>query len=317
MGQGLGIYAVWLSGLGGRFRGHELIVADLAKISPNAIKNHLTAVQRYKTAIIVITRWLTAHSLQLKRDRIDRAYREKMFGHPIMKRLKHPLAATPLAVAAVVLLTMLALRISTAASTTETTSENTPTAAAATGDSPRVVLQTNLGNITLELDARNAPASVENFLGYVQDNFYDGTIFHRVIDGFMIQGGGFTTAFQKKPTKAPIRNEANNGLKNRRYTIAMARTNAPHSATAQFFINTVDNDPLDHTAATARGWGYAVFGKVVDGMDVVDGISGTLTGPGGPFSRDAPQKQIVIEKALLEVAEEAGADKEANPAKTE
>lgn len=179
-------------------------------------------------------------------------------------------------------------------------------AAAANPDKPHVLMTTSEGEILLELDRRLAPKSVENFLGYVSDEFYNGTIFHRVIDGFMIQGGGFTADFKRKETRDPIRNEANNGLKNQRYTISMARTNAPHSATSQFFINTEDNLPLDHTGATQRGWGYAVFGRVVDGVDVVKTISQTITGPGGPFSRDAPQKTIVIEKvALMPAANDA------------
>jgi len=159
-----------------------------------------------------------------------------------------------------------------------------------------IEMKTSQGMIVLELNKKLAPRSVENFVNYVETGFYDGTIFHRVIDGFMIQGGGFTSEFKQKDTQPPIRNEANNGLKNKRYTIAMARTNAPHSATAQFFINTVDNDALDHTDTSARGWGYAVFGKVIEGFDVVDSISGVVTGAGGPFSRDAPRPTIMIEK---------------------
>jgi len=173
------------------------------------------------------------------------------------------------------------------------------------GDFPLVNIETSAGKIVLELDATMAPGSVENFLGYVNDGFYDGTIFHRVIDGFMIQGGGFTSEFEKKETRDPISNEANNGMKNRRYSIAMARTNAPHSATAQFFINTVDNDSLDYTSSTPRGWGYAVFGHVVDGFDVVNSISSTVTGPGGPFSRDTPQEPIVITKVQMLVTDDA------------
>jgi len=159
-----------------------------------------------------------------------------------------------------------------------------------------IEMKTSQGMIVLELNKKLAPRSVENFVNYVETGFYDGTIFHRVIDGFMIQGGGFTSEFKQKDTQPPIRNEANNGLKNKRYTISMARTNAPHSATAQFFINTVDNDALDHTDTSARGWGYAVFGKVIEGFDVVDSISGVVTGAGGPFSRDAPSTTIMIEK---------------------
>jgi len=162
-----------------------------------------------------------------------------------------------------------------------------------------VKLQTNLGDIVLELEDEKAPKSVANFLGYVKDGFYNGTIFHRVIDGFMIQGGGFTENLQKKGTKAPIENEANNGLKNLRGTVAMARTNAPHSATAQFFINVVNNDFLNYRSATGNGWGYAVFGKVVQGMDVVDKIRKIPTGAGGPFPKDVPQAPVIIQNASV------------------
>lgn len=162
--------------------------------------------------------------------------------------------------------------------------------------------------MVIELDKKSAPTSVENFLNYVNEGFYDGTIFHRVIDGFMIQGGGFTPDFNQKKTRDPIQNEANNGLKNRRYTISMARTSAPHSATAQFFINTVDNNPLDYTEPTQQGWGYAVFGRVIEGFDVVDAISGTTTGPGGPFPRDTPQQTITIEKVIAMETPDATAE---------
>lgn len=164
---------------------------------------------------------------------------------------------------------------------------------------PKVVLETSLGDITLELDAERAPKTVENFLAYVKDGHYDGTIFHRVIKGFMIQGGGFDAGYQKKPTRAPIPNEANNGLKNVRGSIAMARTGDPHSATAQFFINTVDNGFLDYQAPNPRGWGYAVFGKVIAGMDVVDRIEALPTGSGGPFRSDVPRKTVLIKQARL------------------
>lgn len=164
---------------------------------------------------------------------------------------------------------------------------------------PRVHMMTNLGEIVLELDREKAPKTVANFLSYVQEGFYNGTIFHRVIDGFMVQGGGFTQDFQKKPTHAPVENEANNGLKNLTGTIAMARTNAPHSATAQFFINVADNGFLDHRSPTPRGWGYAVFGKVVKGMDVVDKIRKTPTGSGGPFRKDVPRTPVIIEKVTI------------------
>ena len=153
------------------------------------------------------------------------------------------------------------------------------------------------GVVTLELDAEKAPKTVENFLAYVANGHYDGTIFHRVIDGFMIQGGGFTPDMKQKPTLAEIENEANNGLKNDTYTIAMARTQAPHSATAQFFINVANNGFLNHTAPSLQGWGYAVFGKVVGGTDVVDAIRGVKTGRNG-FHDDVPKEAVVIEKAV-------------------
>lgn len=162
-----------------------------------------------------------------------------------------------------------------------------------------VKMQTNLGDIVIELNDEKAPKTVANFLGYVNDGFYNGTIFHRVIDGFMIQGGGFTENLQKKGTKAPIENEANNGLKNVKGSIAMARTNAPHSATAQFFINVVNNDFLDYRSSTPRGWGYTVFGKVVQGMDVVDKIRKIPTGAGGPFPKDVPQSPVVIQSTAV------------------
>ena len=163
-------------------------------------------------------------------------------------------------------------------------------------DNPRVVLETSKGIIALELDAAAAPQTVENFLAYVDAGHYDGTIFHRVVPGFMIQGGGFTSELEKKAVRAAIANEANNGLKNRRGTIAMARTGQPHSATAQFFINVVDNRALDHRAETQRGWGYAVFGRVTEGMEVADAIVATETAPKGPH-RHLPVEPIVIERA--------------------
>ena len=164
---------------------------------------------------------------------------------------------------------------------------------------PQVQLHiAGLGIITLELDQDKAPKSVENFLQYVKKGHYDGTIFHRVIPGFMVQGGGFAPGMTQKPTDAQIENEANNGLKNNNYTIAMARTNAPHSATAQFFINVKDNDFLNFTSPTASGWGYAVFGKVIAGTDVVDQIKAVKTGRKG-FHDDVPLQDVVIEKAVL------------------
>ncbi len=164
---------------------------------------------------------------------------------------------------------------------------------------PKVELHiTGHGVITLELDAEKAPKSTENFLAYVKSGHYDGTIFHRVIPKFMIQGGGFDAGMKQKSTLAPIQNEANNGLKNDKYTVAMARTNDPHSATAQFFINTTNNGFLNHTAPSMQGWGYAVFGKVVSGTDIVDRLEGVATGRSG-FHDDVPQQAVVIEKAVL------------------
>lgn len=159
-----------------------------------------------------------------------------------------------------------------------------------------VELKTNHGLIRLELDAAKAPATVENFLSYVRKGHYDGTIFHRVIKGFMIQGGGFSAKMEQKPTDAPIQNEANNGLTNDHYTIAMARTNAPHSASAQFFINTTNNGFLNFKSESPSGWGYAVFGKVVAGQDVVDAIEKVKTGRSG-FHDDVPLEAVVIESA--------------------
>jgi peptidyl-prolyl cis-trans isomerase B (cyclophilin B) len=156
----------------------------------------------------------------------------------------------------------------------------------------------NYGVITLELDAEKAPKSVENFVSYVKKGHYDNTVFHRVIPGFMVQGGGFEPGMKQKPTDAEIQNEANNGLKNDNYTVAMARTSAPHSATAQFFINVSDNGFLNHTAPSAQGWGYAVFGKVVNGADVVDKIKAVKTGRKG-FHDDVPLEDVVIEKAVV------------------
>lgn len=174
-----------------------------------------------------------------------------------------------------------------------------PKAPQAAGVAKQVELQTTYGNIVIELDAAKAPKSAANFTQYVRDGFYDGTIFHRVIRTFMAQGGGFTTDHKKKPTRAAIQNEADNGLKNLRGTVAMARTSFPHSATAQFFINVVDNAFLDHSEKTPRGWGYTVFGKVIKGMDVVDKIrDAPVENKGGPFS-NLPQTPIVINKARV------------------
>lgn len=159
-----------------------------------------------------------------------------------------------------------------------------------------VKLHTNFGVITLELNAEKAPITVANFLQYVNEGFYDGTIFHRVIDGFMIQGGGFTADMQQKKTNATIKNEADNGLSNDTYTIAMARTPAPDSATAQFFINVKNNDFLNFSAPTSQGWGYCVFGKVVEGMDVVDAIKSVKTGRNAGH-QDVPVENVIIERA--------------------
>jgi peptidyl-prolyl cis-trans isomerase B (cyclophilin B) len=161
-----------------------------------------------------------------------------------------------------------------------------------------VELHTNHGIIKLELDAEKAPKTVENFLSYVTKGHYDNTVFHRVIDGFMIQGGGFEPGMKQKPTDAPIDNEANNGLKNVKGSIAMARTNDPHSATAQFFINVNDNDFLNHSSPTPQGWGYTVFGKVVEGLEVVDAIKKVKTGSKG-FHQDVPVDDVIIEKAVI------------------
>ena len=164
---------------------------------------------------------------------------------------------------------------------------------------PKVELHiANYGVITLELDQDKAPKTVANFLAYVKKGHYDRTIFHRVIPGFMVQGGGFEPGMSQKPTDAQIDNEANNGLKNDNYTVAMARTSAPHSASAQFFINVSNNDFLNHTAPSMQGWGYAVFGKVVDGTDVVDKIKAVKTGRKG-FHDDVPNEDVVIDKAVV------------------
>jgi peptidyl-prolyl cis-trans isomerase B (cyclophilin B) len=159
-----------------------------------------------------------------------------------------------------------------------------------------VRLHTNFGVVAIELDADKAPATVENFLKYVEDKHFDNTIFHRVIDGFMIQGGGFEPGMKQKPTRSAVKNEADNGLKNDAYTIAMARTSNPHSATAQFFINVADNDFLNYTSATPQGWGYCVFGRVVEGQDVVDRIKKVRTGPRAGH-QDVPQDDVLIERA--------------------
>ncbi|MEY4415124.1 MAG: hypothetical protein RIQ53_2417 [Pseudomonadota bacterium] len=163
--------------------------------------------------------------------------------------------------------------------------------------SKHVELTTSAGTLRLELDDQKAPQTVTNFLAYVNAGHYDGTIFHRVIKGFMVQGGGFTAEMQQKPTQAAIPNEASNGLKNDKYTLAMARTNAPHSATAQFFINATDNDFLNFRSETPQGWGYAVFGKVVEGTEIVDAIEKVRTGRKG-FHDDVPLEDVLILKAV-------------------
>ena len=167
---------------------------------------------------------------------------------------------------------------------------------ASADENPKVILETSQGNIVLELYADKAPETVKNFLAYIDAQFYNNTVFHRVIPNFMIQGGGFTVDLQKKKTRAPIRNEADNGLPNQRGTIAMARTPNPHSASAQFFINSKDNDFLNHKGKTQQGWGYAVFGHVVEGMEVVDRISQVKTVTRGRF-RDVPAEPVIITRA--------------------
>jgi peptidyl-prolyl cis-trans isomerase B (cyclophilin B) len=160
-----------------------------------------------------------------------------------------------------------------------------------------VVFETDFGNIEIALDAERAPQTVKNFLAYVEAGHYDGTIFHRVIPGFMVQGGGYTPSYEKKPVREPVQNEADNGLFNTRGTVAMARTSEPHSATAQFFVNVADNAFLDHSGKTASGWGYTVFGRVTAGMDVADKIAAVPTSAQGPFAKDAPTTPIVIKSA--------------------
>lgn len=172
--------------------------------------------------------------------------------------------------------------------------------APAQSTSRTVVLQTNLGDITLQLDAERAPLTVENFLLYAQQGHYDGTIFHRVIAGFMVQGGGFTEDFTQKATFDPVANEADNGLKNNRYTIAMARTSDPQSATSQFYINVADNNSLDYVAPTNAGWGYAVFGRVTDGFATVDQIEASATGAAGPFGGEVPLEPVIIQSVQIQ-----------------
>jgi len=159
-------------------------------------------------------------------------------------------------------------------------------------------MKTNIGNVVLELYPDKAPKTVENFLQYIEDGFYRNTLFHRVIPGFMIQGGGFDTAFKQKPTRSPIQNEAANGLKNEIGTIAMARTSDPHSATAQFFINVANNEFLNFKAANQSGYGYTVFGKVLNGIDIIHKIASIPTGSGGSFSSDVPRSSVIIEDII-------------------
>ena len=163
-------------------------------------------------------------------------------------------------------------------------------------ENSRIKLATNHGDIVIELDAAKAPKSAANFVEYVKKGHYDGTVFHRVINGFMVQGGGFAPGMKQKSTDAPIVNEADNGLKNDKYTVAMARTNDPHSASAQFFINVADNEFLNHSAPTSSGWGYAVFGKVTEGTDIVDKIKAVRTGRSGGHT-DVPVDDVIIERA--------------------
>jgi cyclophilin family peptidyl-prolyl cis-trans isomerase len=210
------------------------------------------------------------------------------------------------------LLAGLALPVFASAQQTAEPAPATDTATATATPAPRVALRTNFGTIVLELDPSKAPKSVENFLQYVRDGHYNGTVFHRVIDNFMVQGGGFTADLQQKPTRAPIQNEANNGLSNLRGTIAMARTNDPHSASAQFFINVVDNPRLDFVSEqNGYTWGYAVFGKVVEGLDAVDKIRALETGAQGPFSSAVPKTAAIIESAEVLPAAAADASKDA------
>ncbi|NLN68175.1 MAG: peptidyl-prolyl cis-trans isomerase [Alcaligenaceae bacterium] len=205
----------------------------------------------------------------------------------------HLFSRASLLARSLVLLSGLAIMpVSLAAETSLSTKESTMSTL------PRVKLETNHGDIVIELNTEKAPVTAENFLGYVKEGFYDNVIFHRVIKNFMIQGGGMQPGMKEKNTRDPIKNEADNGLKNDKYTIAMARTQDPHSASAQFFINSRDNDFLNFTAPTTQGWGYAVFGKVVEGTEVVDQIENVKTGNRG-FHQDVPVDDVVIQKASI------------------
>lgn len=209
------------------------------------------------------------------------------FSASVLRMLRH--AACGVAFAAI-------LPAAAGAASTGAASTNTTEGKHSMASEPRVKMTTNYGAFVITLDADKAPKTTANFLTYVKEGFYNNTVFHRVIDGFMIQGGGFEPGMKQKQTHAPIDNEANNGLKNDKYTVAMARTSDPQSATAQFFINVADNDFLNFTAPTANGWGYAVFGKVTEGTDVVDKIKGVKTGNSG-FHQNVPAQDVVIEKA--------------------
>ena len=175
--------------------------------------------------------------------------------------------------------------------------------AQADADRPRVTFETTQGSFVLELDRSSTPGTVANFLAYVRAGFYRGTVFHRVIPGFMVQGGGYTEGFRQRPTRAPIRNEADRAKGNNRGSIAMARTGDPHSATAQFYINVVDNDFLNHRDQTPGGWGYTVFGRVVEGMETVDRIAALPTGSGGPFAQDVPLQAVIIRETRVHPAD--------------
>jgi peptidyl-prolyl cis-trans isomerase B (cyclophilin B) len=204
----------------------------------------------------------------------------------------------PLRLAACAFALATLLPLGAGAQTGKSTTTPTKTGTQHMSTQPRVKMETSMGDFVLTLDAEKAPKSTENFLTYVKEGFYNGTIFHRVIDGFMIQGGGFEPGLKQKPTHAPIDNEANNGLKNDKYTIAMARTSDPHSATAQFFVNVANNDFLNFTAPTPNGWGYAVFGKVTEGTETIDKIKGVKTGNSG-FHQNVPSEDVVIKKAVI------------------
>ncbi len=212
--------------------------------------------------------------------------------------LKHALLSLALFLVAPLALAQQAAKPAAKPAAVPTSAATAPATAAAAA---KVIVHTSQGDIEMGLYPDKAPKSVDNFLQYVKDGFYSGTVFHRVIAGFMVQGGGFTKDLQLKRTRAPIHNEANNGLSNLKYTVAMARTGDPHSATAQFFINLVDNKRLDYTADTnGLTWGYTVFGKVIKGQDVVDKIGATPTGASGPLPSDVPTTPIVIDKVEVE-----------------